>query len=395
MSLKSLVSAKAESFAESVIREMSRVSAAHGGLNLAQGFPDFPVDPGIRKAAADAIERGVNQYAITWGSKTLRDALVAKEKRFRGRDLDPEKHLTVTCGSTEGMMAALLAVINPGDEVIVFQPFYENYGPDAVLSGATPRYVKLHPPLNDQDDWHFDEAEMAAAFNGTTKAIILNSPHNPTGKVFRKRELEFIAALCQKWDVLAVTDEIYEHILYDGEAHVPMATLPGMADRTITVNGASKTYSVTGWRIGWVVANERLTKAVRKVHDFLTVGAAAPLQEAIAYALGLPDSYYSTSLKKYQDSRDFLLGGLRSAGFPTFKPWGAYYLISKIPEEGFATDFDYSLHLIKTAGVATVPFSSFHQETPKTGYIRFCYAKKEETLMAAVEKLRAYRGVKA
>ncbi|MGH7739160.1 MAG: pyridoxal phosphate-dependent aminotransferase [bacterium] len=392
---KELVSQKAQSFSESVIRGMSRVAAAHQAVNLAQGFPDFPADSRIKQAAQEAIQKDINQYAITWGAQSLRSAIAAKEKRFRGRTLDPETQITVCCGATEGMMAALLAVINPGDEAIIFQPFYENYGPDTVLSGAAPRYVNLYPPTSDQEDWSFQEAELAAAFNDKTKVIIINTPHNPTGKIFRKKELEFIAALCQKWDVLAVTDEIYEHILYDGETHVSLAGVPGMEDRTITVNGASKTFSVTGWRVGYIIAPEKLTQAIRKVHDFLTVGAAAPLQEAIAFAMGLPDDFYQHLAADYQTKRDFLLKGLREAGFSAFKTWGAYYLIAKIPEEGFSGDYDYSIRLIQQAGVATVPVSSFYLDKPSSGYIRFCFAKKEETLVKAIEKLKAYRGVKA
>jgi aminotransferase len=358
---------------------------------LAQGFPNFPVDERIKQAAIEAIQRNVNQYAITWGAKSLRDAIVAKEKRFRGRTLDPETEITVCCGATEGMMAALMAVINPGDEAVIFEPFYENYGPDTILSGAVPRYVRLYPPATDRDDWHFKEDELAGAFNDKTKVIIINNPNNPTGKVFQKSELEFIAELCRKWNVLAVTDEIYEHILYDGETHVTMANLPGMKDRTITINGASKTFSVTGWRVGYIIAPEFLTAAIRKVHDFLTVGAAAPLQEAVALAMGLPDDFYRHLSESYQEKRDFLLSGLRALGFRTFQPRGAYYLIAEIPEKGFASDYDYSVHLTKKAGVATVPLSAFYLGQVSAGMIRFCFAKKEETLRTALQQLQAYR----
>jgi aminotransferase len=291
-------------------------------------------------------------------------------------------------------MATMMAVINPGDEAVIFEPFYENYGPDTILSGAIPRYVKMYPPTTDQEDWHFKKEELAAAFNDKTKVIIINTPNNPTGKVFKKFEMEFIAQLCQKWNVLAVTDEIYEHILYDGENHVTMANLPGMKDRTITINGASKTFSVTGWRVGYIIAPAIFTEAIRKVHDFLTVGAAAPLQEAIAFAMGLPEDFYKHLSEDYQKKRDFLLKGLREAGFTTFKSRGAYYLIAEIPEKGFASDYDYSIHLAKEAGVATVPLSTFYLDHTSVGMIRFCFAKKEETLQLAIDKLKTYRQVK-
>ncbi len=388
---KSLISHKANSFTESVIRGMSRVAAQYQSVNLAQGFPDFPADARIKQAAMDAIQKDINQYAITWGAKSLRNAIAAKEKHFRGKDLDPEKEITVCCGATEGMMATLMAVINPGDEAIIFQPYYENYGPDTILSGAIPRYVTMHPPASDSEDWYFKEEELAAAFNDKTKVIIINTPHNPTGKIFRKKELEFIAALCQKWDVLAVTDEIYEHILYDGEKHLCMSTLSGMREKTITINGASKTYSVTGWRVGYIIAPEKLTAAIRKVHDFLTVGAAAPLQEAIAFAMGLPDDFYQHLSEGYQKKRDLLLAGLREAGFKVFKTWGAYYLIAQVPEAGFENDYDYSVHLAKNAGVATVPLSSFYLDHTSVGMIRFCFAKQDETLNKAIQKLKEYR----
>ncbi len=391
---KDLISHKANSFGESIIRGMTRVATATKAVNLAQGAPDFPTDERIKQAAIEAIQRNINQYAITWGAKSLRDAIAAKEKRFRGRDLDPGKEITVCCGATEAMMSTLLAVINPGDEAIVFEPFYENYGPDSILSGAIPRYVKLHPPANDQEDWYYDEHELAAAFNDRTKVIIINTPNNPTGKVFRQKEMEFIAQLCQKWNVLAVTDEIYEHIIYDGEKHVTMANLPGMKDRTITINGASKTFTVTGWRIGYIIAPENLTVAIRKVHDYLTIGAAAPLQEAIAFAMGLPDDFFQHLSKDYQRKRDLLLAGVREAGFKAYKPWGAYYLVSPIPEAGFKNDYDYSIHLAEKGHVATVPMNSFTLEHTSIGMIRFCFGKKDETLLAGIEKLKAYRAVK-
>ncbi len=280
---KAMLSQKASQFTESVIREMTRLAQIHKAINLAQGMPDFEAPAEIKEAACRAIMGGINQYAITWGAKVFRDAIAAKAKSRWGLEVDPERQITVTCGSTEAMIASLLAVINPGDEVVIFEPFYENYGPDTILSGATPRFVTLHAP-----DWHFDPRELESAFNNRTRAIIINTPNNPTGKVFSREELQFIAGLCQKWDVLAITDEIYEHIVYDGHTHQAMATVDGMQDRTITINALSKTYSVTGWRVGYVIASPELTQGIRKVHDFLTVGAPAPLQEAGARALALP-----------------------------------------------------------------------------------------------------------
>src|SRR2546423_3218190 len=282
------ISAKAALFTESVIREMTRLAMEHDAINLSQGFPDFALQDMRKQSASDAIFPDVNQYSITWGAKNFRDALVYKTKKFMGIDIDPEREVTVSCGSTEAMIDVLLAVINPGDQVIVFEPFYENYGPDAIISGAMPRYVQLRRP-----DWSFDEKELAAAFNNNTKAIIINTPNNPTGKVFSRQELKIIADLCQKWDVLAITDEIYEHIIYDGAEHISPITLDGMRERTIVVNGMSKTYSVTGWRVGYIIAPPGITGAIRKMHDFLTVGAPAPLQDAGAVALRLPDPYYA------------------------------------------------------------------------------------------------------
>src|SRR5436189_1763967 len=322
---KKPTSSKAAQFTESVIREMTRLALEHDAINLSQGFPDFPAPDGLKKAAADAIFADINQYAITWGAKNFRDALVYKIKKFMGIEIDPEREITVSCGSTEAMIDVLLAVINPGDEVIVFEPFYENYGPDAIISGATPRYVQLRRP-----DWSFDEKELAAAFNNNTKAIIINTPNNPTGKVFSREELKIVADLCQKWDVLAITDEIYEHIIYDGAEHVSPITLDGMRERTIVVNGMSKTYSVTGWRVGYIIAPPGITGAIRKMHDFLTVGAPAPLQEAGAVALRLPDSYYVELAEHYTVRRDKLLAVLDQAGLEPFVPSGAYYIMCNI-----------------------------------------------------------------
>jgi aspartate/methionine/tyrosine aminotransferase len=381
------ISYKAAQFTESVIREMTRLALKHGAINLSQGFPDFPAPDILKKAASDAVYADVNQYAITWGAKNFRDALVEKMKRFMNIDIDPEREITVACGSTEAMMDVMLAVINPGDEVIVFEPFYENYGPDAVISGATPRYVELHRP-----DWTFDEAELEAAFNNNTKMLIMNTPNNPTGKVFSVEELEHIGRLCQKWDVLVVTDEIYEHILYDGVKHVSMIELDGMRERTILVNGMSKTYSVTGWRVGYSIAPPAITAAIRKMHDFLTVGAPAPLQDAGAVALSLPDSYYEGLASRYQERRDRMIKMLDDAGFDYIVPKGAYYMMSDITRWGFDNDVEMSKFLVTEIGVATVPGSSFFSD-PKSGkdLIRFTFCKKPETLAAAEERLMKVR----
>src|SRR5579885_2495837 len=382
--MKQTISSKAEQFTESVIREMTRQANLYGAINMSQGFPDFPAPMEVKQAAIDAINAEINQYAITWGAKRFRDAIAIKSKNYLGLDVDPEREITVTCGSTEAAISSLLAIINPGDEVIIFEPFYENYGPDAILSGATPRYVALRTP-----NWDFDRDELTAAFNNNTKAIIINTPNNPTGKVFNREELKFIADLCQKWDAIAITDEIYEHILYDGTEHIAMATLDGMKDRTITINGMSKTYSVTGWRVGYAIAAPHLTSAIRKVHDFLTVGAAAPLQEAGATALALPQSYYDRMAADYLKRRDFVLGMLEEAGFKCFKPFGAYYIMTDISGFGFKDDMEFSKYLVKDVGVAVVPGSSFYSR-PELGaqQVRFCFCKKDETLNAAAERLR-------
>jgi aminotransferase len=366
---------------------MTRLALQHNAVNLAQGFPDFPAPAEIKRAAQEAIARDVNQYAITWGARPFRQAIAEKFARCYGLAIDPEREITVCCGSTEAMIAAMLAVVDPGEEVVIFEPFYENYGPDAILSGAIPRFVPLRPP-----DWTFDREELARAFNARTKAIILNTPNNPTGKVFTREELEFIRDLCIRWDAYAITDEIYEHILYDGAEHVPIATLEGMRERTITINGMSKTYSVTGWRVGWAIAAPEVTGAIRKVHDFLTVGAAAPLQEAGAVALRLPESYYATLAADYRARRDRLLAHLEQAGFRCFKPTGAYYIMTDIsvflPRCG-ADDVEFSRYLVEKIGVAVVPGSSFYSQ-PQAGarQVRFCFCKRDETLDAAGERLR-------
>jgi aspartate/methionine/tyrosine aminotransferase len=381
------ISHKATQFTESVIREMTRLALQHGAINLSQGFPDFAAPEALKQAAADAIFADVNQYAITWGARNFRDAIAEKTKRHLGIDVDPEREITVCCGSTEGMIDVLLAVINPGDEVIVFEPFYENYGPDAIISGATPRYVQLRAP-----DWSFDEAELEAAFNNKTKAIIVNTPNNPTGKIFTRAELETIARLCMKWDVLAITDEIYEHIIYDGATHISPVTLDGMRERTIVVNGMSKTYSVTGWRVGYIIAPENINGAIRKMHDFMTVGAPAPLQEAGTVALRLPDSYYGELANHYQARRDRLLSVLDAAGLEPFVPGGAYYIMCNIrplrERQGLPNDVEFTRFLVKDIGVAAVPGSSFFRN-PVAGkdLIRFTFCKKDTTLAAAAERL--------
>lgn len=382
------VSQKAERFTESVIREMTREAMKHGAVNLSQGFPDFPAPDDVKRAAAEAIADDVNQYAITWGAKDFRDAIAEKTKWYLGLDVDPEAEITVTCGSTEGMIAAMMATVDPGEEVVVFEPFYENYAPDAVLSGATPRYVPLRAP-----DWTFDREELRAAFNPRTKAVILCNPNNPTGKVFTRDEMEFVASLCREFDALCFTDEIYEHILYPREdaevSHISMAQLEGMRDRTVVVNSMSKTYSVTGWRVGYVIAPPDITGAVRKVHDFLTVGAAAPLQRAGAYALSLPPSYYEHLQRDYRRRRDMLVPILEESGFKVFRPDGAYYVMTDISGFGFKDDVEFTRHLVREVGVACVPGSSFYSR-PELGsqQVRFCFCKKDSTLEAAAERLR-------
>ena len=380
---RSRTSQKASRFTESVIREMTRLAHRHNAVNLSQGFPDFPAPAALKQAASDAIFADINQYAVTWGAPPLRQAIAADFNARYGATIDADRHITVCCGSTEAMMATMMAIIDPGDEVIVFEPFYENYGPDAILSGATPRYVTLREPA-----WTYDPAELAAAFNDRTRAIIINTPNNPTGKVFTRAELEEIAALCRKWDVIAVTDEIYEHIVYDGAEHVPMATLDGMADRTILINSLSKTFSVTGWRVGWTIAPEDISGAIRKVHDFLTVGAAAPLQQAGAAALALPASYYAELASGYQRRRDMLLDILKGAGFECFKPSGAYYIMTDITGFGFPDDVAFARHLVTEIGVAAVPGSSFYRDASLgRTKLRFTFCKKDETLHAAAERL--------
>jgi len=386
---KHYLSERVEHFTESVIRDMTRQALLHGAVNLAQGFPDFPAPAEIKRAAQEAVGADINQYAITWGSKNLRNAIARQMGVWQGISVDPETQITVCCGSTEAMISTLLAVCNPGDEVVIFEPFYENYGPDAILSGAKPIFVKLRPPTSADGEWTFDEHELRAAFHPHTKAIILNTPNNPTGKVFSRAELELIRDLCVEFNVVAITDEIYEHIIYDGVQHISIASLDGMADRTVTINGLSKTYSVTGWRVGWAVAAPNITNAIRKVHDFLTVGAPAPLQEAGAAALGLPPSYYQSLAVSYCERRDRLMAGLTEAGFRCFRPRGAYYVMTDVSSFGYANDLDFVKYLVQKVGVAAVPGSSFYHH-PRDGsqQVRFAFCKRADTLDEAGKRLK-------
>jgi aminotransferase len=371
---------------ESVIREMTRLAFQHNAVNLAQGFPDFPAPQILKDAAARAIAEDHNQYTITWGSRPFREAIAEKYARCYNLGFDPDREVTVVCGSTEGMFATLMGITNPGDELIIFEPYYENYGPDSILCGAKRKYVKLRAP-----DWTFDPAELRAAFSAKTKGIIINTPNNPTGKIFTRAELEYIASLCQEFDALAITDEIYEHILFDGAEHVCMMTLPGMRDRTIVVNSLSKTYSVTGWRVGYVVAAPDLTESIRKVHDFLTVNAAAPLQAAGIVALSLPDPYYTDLAQTYTKKRAVLTEILTGAGFDCFRPGGAYYVMTEISRLGYPTDVACAMDLVENFGVAAVPASCFFSD-PKDGsrMVRFCFAKKPETLAEAGTRLKRF-----
>ncbi|HEY6129371.1 MAG TPA: aminotransferase class I/II-fold pyridoxal phosphate-dependent enzyme [Candidatus Acidoferrum sp.] len=397
-----MISAKAEQFTESVIREMTRLAIRHNAVNLSQGFPDFAAPAEVKEAARQAISDDINQYAITWGAKPLRDAIVEKFERTQSVRYDPEREITICCGSTEAMMSAMMAVINPGDETVVFEPFYENYGPDAILSGASPRFVRMKPPSAHNPDWSFDRDELTAAFGPNTKAIILNTPNNPTGKVFTRAELEFVRDLCVRWNSYCITDEIYEHILYDRAEHISMARVEGMRDRTIVINGMSKTYSVTGWRVGWALAPPEPTQAIRKVHDFLTVGAAAPLQQAGASALRSPASYYQNLAVTYAKKRELLLKILEKAGFVVYQPRGAYYIMTDIsrfhfPEDdprfaAHSRDVAFAKYLVQEIGVACVPGSSFY-DNPQDGssQVRFTFCKKEETLAAAEARFARLR----
>ena len=378
-------SRKASSFAESVIREMTRLSVAHGAINLSQGFPDFPAPEELKEAARQAIADDINQYPITWGAHSFREAVAAKYRDLYGMEwVDPERHVTITCGSTEAMIAAMLGVLDPGDEVIVFEPFYENYGPDTILTGAVPRTVTLSPP-----DWTFDERELASAFNERTRGIVINTPNNPTGKVFSREELVVISGLCQKWDAVVFTDEIYEHITYDGYRHVPPGAVPGLEDRTVTISALSKTYAVTGWRVGWIVAPGSVTGGIRSVHDFLTVAAAAPLQEAGTVALGMPQSSNDQVAREYLERRDTLLRILDEAGFESHPTRGAYYVMADVSHLGLGDDVEVAMHMTTEVGVAVVPGSSFFSR-PELGkhLVRFAFCKRLETLEEAGARLR-------
>ncbi|MFN0207189.1 MAG: pyridoxal phosphate-dependent aminotransferase [Planctomycetota bacterium] len=381
--MKKFTSHKASQFTESVIREMTRLANRYGAVNLAQGFPDFPAPDAMKAAACAAILKDINQYSITWGAKSLRDAIARRSKLYNGIDSDPETEIVVTCGATEAMCVAMLACVDPGEEIIVFEPFYENYGPDGILAGATPRYIRLRPP-----HFNFDRSELAAAFTNKTKAIVLNTPNNPTGKVFTRDEMQFIADLCIKHNCLVFTDEIYEYILYDGAEHISMATLEGMRERTVTISGLSKTWSATGWRIGWMIAPPEISSALRKVHDFLTVGAPAPLQEAAAVALDFGPEYFTNLASAYKTRRDLMLQILEPTPFRAVKPAGAYYMMADITNFDAKNDVEFAMDLVKDPGVALVPGSSFFAN-PADGrnLVRFCFSKRDETLKKAAERL--------
>lgn len=379
------LSKKASQFTESVIREMTRLANQHQAINLAQGFPDFDPPEPIIEAACRALREGYNQYSVTWGAPELRRAIAERYARVYGLDIDPDKNIVVTCGATEAMISALFAVLDPGDEIIIFEPFYENYGPDGILCGAIPRYISLKPP-----DWKLDIDELAGAFNEKTRVLILNTPHNPTGRVFEQSELEAIAELCQRWDVLVITDEIYEYITY-GKKHIPIATLPDMFERTITISGASKTFSATGWRVGWTVASETITSGIKKTHDFFTVGAPHPLQIAVASALRLPDAYFHQLAETYRQARDRMSEGLRSLGFQFFIPEGAYYLMADFQSIKPIDDVTFARELTIHGGVATVPGSSFfHRPEMGSRYIRFNFCKSSALLEQALQRLNRY-----
>ena len=379
------LSSKMSLFTDSVIRRMTRISEECNAVNLSQGFPDFPPPQPILDRLAEVAQEGPHQYGLTWGAKNFRDALAAYRGTFMGRTIDPEREIVVTCGSTEAMMAAVLTVVNPGEKVIVFSPFYENYGADAILSGAEPIYVALRPPSFD-----FDSAELEAAFQQHPKALILCNPSNPCGKVFSRKELEYIAFLADKYDTFVITDEVYEHIVYAPYEHTYFANLPGMYERTISCSSLSKTYSITGWRLGFIIAPPAIIEGTKKVHDFLTVAAASPLQEAAIVGLEFPRQYYRDLLALYSHKRDILLNGLDSLGIAHTTPQGAYYVLLDISEYGYADDLKFCEDLAQRVGVGAVPGSSFFRE-PVNNLIRLHFAKNDETLYEALEKLKGMK----
>lgn len=379
------LSDRTSTFTDSVIRRMTRVSMQYNAVNLSQGFPDFEPPAELLQRLGRTVDRDVHQYSITWGAKNFREALAAKQERFMGRPIDPEQEIVVTCGSTEAMMAAMMSVVNPGDKVAVFSPFYENYGADAILSGAQPVYIPLRPPAFD-----FDLKDLEAAFAGGAKALILCNPSNPSGKVFSRKELEAIAALVEKYDAFVITDEVYEHIVYKPWTHTYFATLPGMWDRTLSCSSLSKTYSITGWRLGYVISSPRIIETVRKVHDFLTVGAPAPLQEAAVAGLEFGDEYYDSLLEDYTRKRNLFIDGLDAIGLPHTTPQGAYYILVDISEFGYANDLEFCEDMARKVGVGAVPGSSFFREDVHS-YARLHFAKREETLNAALERLALIR----
>lgn len=380
------LSKRLNNFTDSVIRRMTRIAQSCGAINLSQGFPDFDPPKELIDALKNAAENGPHQYEITWGSKKFREALAKKQSKFMGVPIDPETQVVVTCGSTEAMMVAMMTVCNPGDKVIVFSPFYENYGADTILCGAEPIYVPLHPPV-----FNFDESELRKAFQQHPKALILCNPSNPTGKVFTRKELELIASLAEEYDTFVITDEVYEHIVFEPYTHTYFASLPGMFERTISCSSLSKTYSITGWRLGYVIGPALVIDNARKVHDFLTVGAAAPLQEAALAGLTMPDSYYDNLRKIYTEKRDIFLNGLDEAGLKYTTPQGAYYVMVDISEFTKSNDVEFCERLAKEIGVAAVPGSSFFKEDVNH-LIRFHFAKKKETLLEAVERLKKLSG---
>jgi len=371
------------SIADSVFGEMTRLARLHNAVNLSQGFPDFEAPQAIKDAACAAIQAEQNQYAPPYGTKAFRDAIASDYSRRYGVPLVADEQVTVCCGSTEAMMASMLSCLDPGDEVIVFEPFYENYGPDAILAGAEPKYVRLREP-----EWRFDPDDLTRAFTNRTRAIVINSPNNPTGKVFSRGELQQIADLCLKFDVLAISDEIYERIVYSGHVHTPIASLPGMAERTITIGGLSKTYSVTGWRIGWAISPPSLTGGIRKIHDFLTVAAPTPFHDAGVAALSLDAGFYERLAADYESKRDLMMDILGRHGFTAYRPGGAYYTMVDVSRFGFGSDSEFAQYLVKDIGVATVPGSSFYSDpatAPQT--VRFCFSKRDETLHEADKRL--------